>query len=192
MVDVERFGNANPTSSSFWTTIGNFYDTNQRIIEEIVDERNEGELEDAKKIRLPEDRISFYQAGVVDFYVRLSAIEPLLAVALGPDRAAAGRALVAARTGADPRLLARPVGLKIITKLAAVLRTSHSMRGTFRQLRRVPMVMTRVPFANVIWDPSRSRMQVKGENLAARLCSYMLGLSTFDERLRQSYAEWFG
>jgi hypothetical protein len=54
------------------------------------------------------------------------------------------------------------------------------------------LVMTRPPFADIIWDTDRSRMLVRGESLASRLLLYMLGLTSFDARLRNSYAEHLG
>lgn len=189
VIDVERFGNAIPGTSNFWTTIGNFYDANKVIIEEIVEGRDDEELEWGSKMRLSEKRIDFYLAGVVDFYDRLAKLEPLLAKVFSGGSPATTAALLDARTGSQPRLLARPVGLKIITKTAAALRESHSIATTFKELSRVPLVMTKAPFAGLIWDTANARMRVKGENLATRLVQYMLGLKAFDAKLRKSYAD---
>jgi DNA sulfur modification protein DndB len=192
VIDVERFGSAIPSTSSFWTTIGNFYDVNDSIIRHFVEGRNKEELQDATKIRIPEDRIAFYQEGVADFYDRLSKIEPLLAKIFGENENARRDAILNARTAGNPRLLARPLGLKIITKAAAELRKTNSVAHTFRELKRVPLLMTRAPFADIIWDTVRLRMLVAGESLASRLLLYMLGRTAFDERLRDSYAEHLG
>lgn len=192
VIDVERFGNAIPGNSPSWTTIGNFYDANNVLIRHYVQGRNEEELQDAAKVRLPEDRISFYQAGVVDFYERLARIEPLLAAVMGNDAEARTVALRGARTAANPRLLARPIGLKIICAATAALRQNHTIAQTFRELSRVPLTMTRAPFADLIWDTDRGRMLVSGQSLASRLLIYMLGLSEFDARLRKSYADHLG
>lgn len=192
IIDVQRFGNAIPANSSSWTTIGNFYDANNMLIRHFVEGRNEDELRDAAKIRLSEDRIAFYQAGVVDFYERLARVEPLLRTVMGADAQRRQAALLEARTLANPRLIARPVGLKILTAAAAELRKQYTVAQSFRQLARVPLVMSREPFADLIWDTDRSRMLVSGQNLASRLLIYMLGLSQFDARLRRSYADHLG
>lgn len=127
-------------------------------------------------------------AGVVDFYSRLAKLEPLLAKVFAGHSDKTAVALLDARTGNEPRLLARPVGLKIIAKTAAALRETQTIAGTFRQLSRVPLALTRSPFADLIWDTDNERMQVKGEGLATRLVQYMLGLTPFDASLRKSYA----
>ena len=192
IIDVERFGNAIPGNSPSWTTIGNFYDANNVLIRSCVQGRDEDELRDAAKVRLSEERIAFYQAGVVDFYERLAQIEPLLRTVMGGDQELRTAALRDARSARNPRLLARPVGLKILTAAVAELRKTHTVAQTFRQLRRVPLTMTRAPFADLIWDTDRGRMLVSGQGLATRLLIYMLGLSEFDARLRRSYADHLG
>jgi len=192
VIDVERFGAAIPNSSPFWTTIGTFYDVNNIVIRRVVEGRDEDELSDAAKIRLSEDRISFYEAGVVDFYERLARIEPLLATIFESDEVSRAAAVRGARTGANPRLLARPIGLKILARAAAELRTTRTSDETFGELRRVPLRMDEAPFVGIIWDDQRSRMLVSGQSLASRLLLYMLGLTQFDRRLRESYAQHLG
>jgi len=130
VIDVQRFGNAIPANSPSWTTIGNFYDANNMLIRHFVEGRDEDELRDAAKIRLSEERIAFYQAGVVDFYERLARVEPLLRTVMGADAERRRAALLDARTLANPRLIARPVGLKIITAAAAELRLTSDRRHT--------------------------------------------------------------
>lgn len=192
VIDVDRFGSSIPATSGYWTTIGNFYDANDSIIRHFVEGRDDEELQDAAKVRLPEDRIAFYQAGVINFYERLATIEPLLATIFGEDTDTRASAIHDARTARNPRLLARPIGLKIITKVAAELRKANSVSRTFRELRRIPLVMTRAPFADIIWDTGRARMLPRGESLATKLLFYMLGYAEFDGRLRNSYAEYLG
>ena len=192
VVDVTRFGNAIPSSSSFWTTIGTFYDVNNIIIRRFVEGRDEDELEDAGKVRLSEARLAFYQAGVIDFYDRLARMEPLLSTVFGEDVERKETALRQARTAENPRLLSRPVGLKIFVNAAAELREGRTVAQAFNELRRVPLSLDRLPFNDIIWDAARARMTVAGQSLANRLLLYMLGLANFDERLRQSYADHLG
>ncbi|HEY0034196.1 MAG TPA: DNA sulfur modification protein DndB [Devosia sp.] len=192
VIDVDRFGAAIPANSTFWTTIGTFYDVNNILIRQIVEGRDEEELKDAAKVRLPEERIAFYEAGVVDFYERVAMIEPFLQSVFGAAPAERIEAIQRARTAADPRLLARPIGLKVFARAAAELRKSQSLDEALQELRRVPLTMDQAPFADDIWDTQRSRMLVSGQSLASRLLLYMLGLMPFDHRLRASLAELRG
>lgn len=186
-VDFDRFTNSLSATSPYWTTIGNFYDLNSTIINAVVEGRNDTELEDGRRNRLPEPRISFYREKVVDFYDRLARLDPALrSVFEGVDVPDVVRQ---ARGAADPHLLFRPIGLKIVGRVASELRAKkQTMAQTFHQLRRIPMRLDAMPFSATIWD--RGRMITRGESLATRLVLYMLGLSAGDERLRQSYADW--
>ncbi|WAC59651.1 DGQHR domain-containing protein [Brevundimonas sp. SL130] len=189
-VDFDRFGNALPATSDAWTTIGNFYDVNKAVIGSVIEGRRAEELKDAERNRLPDDRIAFYKDGVIDFYKRLAALDPILKSAFeGNDVSNVCRA---ARTSDSPHLLFRPVGLKMIVRTAAELRKSKSVASTFKELGRVPILMDEKPFSETIWDTDRDRMDNKGESLGTRLLAYMLGLSAADEKLRQSYADWRG
>lgn len=188
-IDFERFTNSLALTSPYWTTIGNFYDLNSVIINSVVEGRNEEELEMARRNRLSEDRISFYRDGVIDFYNRLAELDPALrSVFDGTDVADTVRQ---ARRPPEPHLLFRPIGLKIVGRVAAELRSSRrTLAQTFRDIGRLPMRLDRMPFSATIWDGDRGRMVTRGESLATRLTLYMLGLSPGDDRLRQSYADW--
>ncbi|HYE28312.1 MAG TPA: DNA sulfur modification protein DndB [Allosphingosinicella sp.] len=188
-IDFERFTNSLSATSPHWTTIGNFYDLNATIINSIVEGRDQEELQLAERNRLPEDRIAFYRQGVVDFYDRLAALDPALrAVFEGAD---VPNIVREARSPPEPHLLFRPIGLKIVGRVAAELRgRRRTLNQTFRELRRMPVRLDRMPFSATIWDPDRGRMVTRGESLATRLVLYMLGLLPGDDRLRQSYADW--
>lgn len=190
IIDVEKFGNSIPASSASWTSIGNFYDANSTIIYKIIENKREEELKEASKIRLPEHRIDHYQSCVVDFYEKLASLEPMLRDVLGGNDPA--KAITEARSASNPRLLARPIGLKIFTNVAAEIRKTQSLKQTYRQLGRIPLLMTSVPFLDIIWDKERGRMISKGESLATRLLLHMLGFSSDDTKLRLNYAEWLG
>jgi DNA sulfur modification protein DndB len=188
-IDFERFTNSLAATSPYWTTIGNFYDLNSVIINSVVEGRDEEELERARRNRLPEDRIAFYRDAVIDFYDRLAALDPALRAVF--DGANVSDVVREARRPPEPHLLFRPIGLKIAGRVAAELRTGRrTLQQTFRDMRRMPIRLDRMPFSATIWDSDRGRMVTRGESLATRLVLYMLGLTPGDDRLRQSYADW--
>lgn len=165
------------------------YYLNSVIINSIIEGRDEEELVSGTRNWLPEGRIAFYREGVIDFYERLSRLDPMLrAVSEGRDVPDVVRR---ARNAPEPHLLFRPIGLKILGRVAAELRENRrTLDVTFRELRRMPLRLDRMPFSATIWDSERGRMVTRGESLATRLALYMLGVAPGDERLRQSYADW--
>lgn len=189
-VDFDRFGNALPASSAAWTTIGNFYDINNAVIHSIVDKRDATELKEAERNRLSDDRIAFYKAGVIDFYKRLGTLDPILKSAL--ESKGPADICRAARSADEPHLLFRPIGMKIVVKMASEFRKSNDLKTTFKELGRIPIRLDQKPFSETIWDPDRGTMNGRGESLATRLLAYMLGLAAPDEKLKQSYADWRG
>ncbi|CAD0326964.1 hypothetical protein CFBP498_19520 [Xanthomonas hortorum pv. vitians] len=189
-VDTEQFGSAIPRTSGAWTTIGQFYNVNSIIIKSIADTRDNDELKLGAKNRLSDDRIEAYKADVVDFYRRLAQIDPALkSVFEGKDIEATARR---ARTEEDPRLLFRPIGMKILAESCALLRKKQSVAASFKQLKKIPITMDARPFSDTIWNAERGRMVPKGAPLALRLTHYMLDLKPGDEKLRQDYADWVG
>lgn len=188
-IDFERFTNSLAATSPHWTTIGNFYDLNATIINSVVEGCDEEELEIGRRNRLSEDRIAFYRAGVVVFYDRLARLDPALREVF--EGRNVPEVVRRARGAPEPHLLFRPIGLKIVGRVAAELRTGRrSLDATFREMRRMPLRLDRMPFSATIWDGDRDRMVTRGESLATRLVLYMIGLSPGDDRLRQSYADW--
>ena len=189
-VDFESFGSSLPPTSPAWTTIGNFYDTNEKVLDGIIEDAHVEELKEARRLRLPEERIDHYQALVVDFYARLGRLDRRLAsVFSGRDPAST---VGLARTGAEPHVLFRPVGLKIIARVALNARKQMSLDASFEVLSSIPMLLSEAPFAGIVWDVERERMITRGESLCTRLLLYMLRLAPRDEKLTNAYADWFG
>ncbi|WP_159252831.1 DGQHR domain-containing protein [Xanthomonas phaseoli] len=189
-VDTELFGNSIPRTSGAWTTIGKFYDVNSTIVKSIAETRSSEELKLGSKNRLPDERIDAYKSEVVDFYRRLALIDPVLKTVFDGKNVEATSKM--ARGPADPRLLFRPIGMKIVADTCAALRTTKSIPASFQQLAKIPMTMDARPFNETIWDEERGTMVTKGSSLAIRLTHYMLGIKQPDDKLRQAYAEWRG
>lgn len=189
-VDTELFGNSIPRTSGAWTTIGKFYDVNGTIVKSIAETRSTEELKLGSKNRLSDERIDAYKRDVVDFYRRLSLLDPVLKAVF--DGKNIENTSKKSRSAADPRLLFRPIGMKIMADACAQLRTTKSISAAFQQLAKIPVTMDARPFNETIWDAERGIMLNKGASLALRLALYMLNLKQPDEKLRQSYADWKG
>ncbi|WP_232140076.1 DGQHR domain-containing protein [Luteimonas sp. MHLX1A] len=189
-VDTELFGSSIPRTSGAWTTIGKFYDVNSTIVKHIAETRSADELKLGSKNRLPDDRIDAYRSEVIDFYRRLAIVDPVLKSVF--DGKKIEETSKRARSSTDPRLLFRPIGMKIVADTCALLRTTKSVPASFQQIEKIPMTMNARPFNETIWNEERSTMVSKGATLAIRLTHYMLGLKQADDKLKQAYAEWKG
>ncbi|OOW71953.1 hypothetical protein Xmar_16695 [Xanthomonas axonopodis pv. martyniicola] len=187
-VDTELFGNSIPRTSGAWTSIGKFYSVNSIIIKSIADTRDKEELKLGSKNRLSDDRIEAYKNDVIDFYRRLALLDPKLKRVF--DGKNIEETAKKSRTAEDPRLLFRPIGMKIVADTCALLRESLSMAAAFKQLKKIPMTMDARPFGDTIWSAERGTINSRGTTLALRLTHYMLGIRPGDEKLRRDYAEW--
>jgi DNA sulfur modification protein DndB len=188
-VAVDRFGSSLPATAAEWTTIGNFYDVNSAAIRRVMAPDAKQELATADRILLKQDRILHYRDLVLDYYERLAKIDPELSKvfkSFGPEVAPVRR------RPPEPRLLFRPIGLKIITRVLGELRKTMSIDEAFAQAGRLPMTLSEAPYVDIIWDRAGDRMVMRGETLTTRLMLYMLGVLGADNRLKQSYADWFG
>lgn len=188
-IDVERFTNSLPASATVWTTIGNLYDVINVALPRIMAPDSAQEIADGKKIRLPDDRLEHFQGLVVSYFDILAKWEPGLKAVYEQRNAA--KTLAEGRSKADPRLLMRPVGIKIVTAVFAELRKTRSLAKATALAAKIPMSLNDAPFRNIIWDPERGTMIPKGASLAQRLLLVMLGDRERDPRLVRSYAEWF-
>lgn len=190
-IDFERFTNSLPAKSPCWTTIGNLYDLIKIIVSSIAECRDADELKAADRNRLADDRINAYKDDVVSFFERLAALDPALRKIFNGKKVA--ETSQEARSRETPRTLFRPVGAKIIVRIAADARKSGaSMNQTSAILKHAPMMLNETPFAGILWDEERGRMVSTGASLSYRLLAYMLGVKDADAKLRNSYAEWQG
>lgn len=188
-IDVERFTNSLPASASCWTTIGNLYDVINVALPKVMAREQAQELTDGKRIRLGDDRLEHFQGLVLNYFDTLARWEPGLRAVF--DQKNGLPALAKGRSKDDPRLLFRPVGLKIVTAVFAELRKSRTLPKATALAAKIPMSLNAAPFRGVIWDPERGTMIPKGASLAQRLLLVMLGDRPRDEKLVASYAEWF-
>jgi len=185
-IDLDRFTPSIPAGAPGLTTIGNFYDVIKLALQEVVGIKNRPELVQAARTRLPDQRIAHYAKEVRGYLDSLVGLDPELKKALATKNF--GPKIVAGRGPEDPRILFRPIGLSIFTRLMGQLCKSRSQAEAFKMLRRVPLEMSEAPFVDVIWDQKRNRMMTTNAPLCVGLLLYMLGAEPADRRLRERYA----
>ena len=189
-IDLERFTPSIPAGADALTTIGNFYDVIKIAIGEIVGSKTSAELVHAARNRLSDNRIAHYAKEVRAYLEALIALDPQLHEAMTSKNF--GPKIIAGREWNSSRILFRPVGLTIFTKVIAHLCQDRSLAQAFKIMKRIPLEMEKQPFAEVIWDPLRNRMTTSNAALCVSLLLYMLGEQPADQRLRERYAKFKG
>lgn len=185
-VDLDRFTASIPAGAEALTTIGNFYDVVKLAIGEVIGNKKSAELVQASRIRLAETRIDHYAQATRKYLEALIALDPELDKAMRAKNF--GPLIAAGRERDRSRVLFRPIGLTIFTKVIAHLCREHSLARALKIAKRIPLELSAQPFAGIIWDPVRNRMTTANANLCVSLLLYMLGEMPSDQRLRERYA----
>ena len=89
-------------------------------------------------------------------------------------------------------VLFRPIGLKILMEIVAVLVETHPLPDCFRLISKLPTDLTQAPYNRVIWDPNLKKI-MGGRTLAKNLLLYMLNHPQKNvNQLRADYAKALG
>ncbi len=89
-------------------------------------------------------------------------------------------------------ILFRPMGLKILTEIVAVLAEKHPLTECFKMISKLPTDLTKDPYRGVIWDSSQKKI-INGSTLAKNLLLYMLNQPSKDVgKLQEDYAKALG
>ena len=89
-------------------------------------------------------------------------------------------------------VLFRPMGLKILTEIVAVLAEKYSLTECFKMISKLPTDLTKDPYNGVIWDSSQKKI-INGSTLARNLLLYMLNHPSKDaDKLHEDYAKALG
>ena len=89
-------------------------------------------------------------------------------------------------------VLFRPMGLKILTEIVAVLAEKYPLTECFKMISKLPTDLTKDPYNGVIWDSSQKKI-INGSTLARNLLLYMLNYPSKDvDKLHEDYAKALG
>jgi DNA sulfur modification protein DndB len=142
-------------------------------------------------VRMPEPRIAHYAKEARAYLEKLVALDPELAAALAAKDF--GPLIVAGREREHSRVLFRPIGLTIFSRvIAELVKRGYSLNQAFAIAKRIPLNLGDMPFANMIWDPKRNRMTTGNAPLCISLLLYLLGEAPADRKLKERYAKFKG
>ena len=182
------------SNQTCFTTIGNLYDLLEILFTEIYVTSEKKRLRDRKdeltKVRQPDHILDEHYKNACDYFKRLTdSFLPLKEFADAPDNSIVVKNY---RHSDGGSVLFRPIGLKILTEVIAVLGERYPLPECFKLISKLPTDLTQAPYNRVIWDPSQKKI-MRGRTLAKNLLLYMLNQPLKDvSQLRENYAKALG
>ncbi len=177
------------------TTIGNLYDLLEILFMKIYVISNKKRLTDRKneltKMRQPDHILDEHYQHACDYFKRLTdSFLSLREFVNAPDNAAVVKKYRHLDGGS---VLFRPIGLKILTEIVAVLVEKYPLSECVKIISKLPTDLTQTPYNGIIWHPTQKRIIIKGKTLVKNLLFYMLNQFPGDvDKLREDYAKALG
>ena len=177
------------------TTIGNLYDLLEILFTKIYSTSNKRTLKAKKdeltKIRQSDEVLDKHYANTCDYFERLT--DSFLPLKEFTDASDSSTVIKKYRHPDGGSVLFRPVGLKILTEVIAVLVDKYPQPKCFKMISKLPTDLTQVPYNGIIWHPTQKRIILKNRILVKNLLLYMLNQSPEDvDKLHEDYAKALG
>ena len=184
--------NVPPSNQTCLTTIGNLYDLLGILFTKVYiiskKKRPSDRKNELTKIRQSDEVLNQHYLNACGYFEQLTNSFPLLKefTNSGDDYPVVVEKY---RHSDGGSVLFRPIGLKILTEIIAVLAEKYPLSECFRMISKLPTDMTQAPYNGVIWHPTQKKM-IRGKTLVKNLLLYMLDRSPKDiNQLREDYAK---
>ena len=184
--------NVPKTNQTCLTTIGNLYDLLSILFTKVYVTSKKKTLKDTKdeltKVRQSDVLLNQHYLNACGYFEQLTSSFPSLKefTNSGDDYPV----VVAKYRHSDGgSVLFRPIGLKILTEIIAVLVETYSLSDCFKLISKLPTDLTQTPYNGIIWHPTQKRI-LKGKTLVKNLLLYMLNQFPRNvDKLREDYAK---
>ena len=174
------------------TTIGNLYDLLGVLFTKVYIISKKKRLKDKKdeltKIRQSDEILEQHYTNACDYFEQLTrSFRALQEFANSVDSYPI--VVEKYRHSDGGSILFRPIGLKILTEIIAVLAEKYPLSECFKMTSKLPTDLTQAPYNGVIWHPTQKKM-IRGKTLVKNLLLYMLNHLPKDiNQLREDYAK---
>ena len=177
------------------TTIGNLYDLLDILFTKVYVTSKKKRLTDKKnaltKIRQSDEILNQHYTDACNYFKRLT--DSFLPLKEFADTSDSSTVVKKYRHPDGGNVLFRPIGLKILTEIIAVLVETHSLSDCFKLISKLPTDLTEIPYNGIIWHPTQKKIITKGKTLVKYLLLYMLNQSPEDvDKLHEDYAKALG
>ena len=187
--------NVPKTNQTCLTTIGNLYDLLSILFTKVYVISKKKTLKDRKdeltKVRQQDHILDERYQNACDYFKRFTeSFLPLQEFVNLSDNSTVVKKYRHPEGGS---VLFRPIGLKILTEIIAVLVLKYPLSKCFRMISKLPTELTQTPYHGVIWHPRQKKMIIKGKTLVKNSLLYMLNHFGGDvEKLHEDYAKAIG
>ena len=173
------------------TTIGNLYDLLEILFTKAYvlskKKRINEKKDELTKIRQSDEILNQHYANACDYFKRLT--DTCIQLKKFTDASDSSTVVKKYRHLNGGSILFRPIGLKILTEIIAVLSEKYPLSECFRMTSKLPTDLTQAPYNGVIWHPTQKKM-IRGKTLVKNLLLYMLNHLPKDiNQLREDYAK---
>lgn len=178
------------------TTIGNLYDLLEILFTKVYVTSQKRTLKDKKNeltlIRQSDEVLDIHYKNACEFFKQLTDCFRPLQEFSHVHTDDVSLIIKKYRHSEGGSILFRPVGLKVLVEIMAVLVEKHSLSECFKLISKLPTDLSQVPYNQVIWDPSQKKIK-GGRPLVKNLLLYMLNQPVKDvEKLREDYTKVLG
>ena len=189
--------NISKNNQTCLTTIGNLYDLLEILFTKVYSMSEKKTLKDKKTeltiVRQSDEILNKHYENACDFFEQLTdCFIPLQEFTQTNTNEEVSSVAKKYRHSDGGSILFRPVGLKVLTEIIAVLVEKYSLSECFNLISKLPTDLTHIPYNRVIWDPSQKKIK-GGRPLVRYLLLHMLDEPPKDvEKLREDYAKALG
>jgi DNA sulfur modification protein DndB len=171
------------TNRTALTTISSLYD-----ILKLIFTYHAGSDRNLRFRRPSDERIeNFYDLAVGYFNAISETFDPIKELFESPSPEITTSKYRGAQGG---NVLFRVIGLELLTRLTIKIADKHNidLASSVRKLSLLPVELSAPPFNNVIWDPIRKRMILKGKSTALNILYYLFDIEQSAEGIIPNYA----
>jgi DNA sulfur modification protein DndB len=161
--------NLPPNDTKHLTTIGNLYDILEIIFARIRKEHN---LRDLKFNRPSDDELDNYYKFASRFFKLLAGVFLPLGEFLESKDASGVVKKYRGQGGGN--VMFRPIGLTMMTEVIAQLSETRKLKESVEIAGILPQDLAKPPYAGILWDTTKKRMDNQGKALARDLLLFTL------------------
>lgn len=170
-IAYKQTNNITPKEKNSLTTIGNLYDVLSAMYAS-----KPGitiKISELKKIRPDDETLDEYYEYATKFFKIMAKHFSSLNSYFAPDDP--GKIIEQNRGPFGGSMLFRPLGLLAMTEVISRLSLKYGMIKSIKKASKLPLQLNDEPYVNVLWNPVKETVIVRGGVLVRDLLLYMLG-----------------